>query len=360
MILETEHISPEFIESCLSRTGFTSSIDDFTITPIEHDGAQGRLSILNLKFDKPSCTPTQFIIKQTNHESFAAEIQKMFRCMEREAWAYNQPPDFLGPRTPASIYAAHDPDSDRMLVIQEFIEDGVHKPIPLLDTQESINRMCAIGDLHGKWWNRTSLEEQPLLVDYAGANSQFSMAIFLNLKREFEMYEQKFGDGLGDTWSEVTHQLLNKPELRSLLATGPQSLVHGDYHGSNLMFLPDGQVTVFDWNWLGLGTPGIDFSMLLRRPADDYREHITATVDAYAEHVSKVSGEAIERSDVMECIRVGQIINIGRDVILANVRDPDVIHTFLKQQLGVSLVEYHRYLQLALDFIGLPDFLSKA
>ena len=111
-----------------------------------------------------------------------------------------------------------------------------------------------------------------------------------------------FLERLGDRMSKLDRETLRRyPDLVErwlLLYPDRFALLHGDYRLDNLMFAPDGSVTVVDWQTISVGLPARDLAYFLSTslsPVDraaSERDLVTAYHDPCGSTVSRYSAEA--------------------------------------------------------------------
>lgn len=83
-------------------------------------------------------------------------------------------------------------------------------------------------------------------------------------RRNRALFVERFGSLVGDEMiarmDEVQERL---PEMTASLTRAPYTLLHGDYRLDNILFRPDGQIVVLDYQLMGIGRPGSDVAYFI-------------------------------------------------------------------------------------------------
>jgi hypothetical protein len=69
--------------------------------------------------------------------------------------------------------------------------------------------------------------------------------------------------------------------LAAAMASGPRTLVHGDWKFGNLGSWPDGRTVLLDWGWPGEAGPGVDLAWYLAVNCDRLPESKEDSIEAY-------------------------------------------------------------------------------
>ena len=83
-------------------------------------------------------------------------------------------------------------------------------------------------------------------------------------RRNRDRFVERFGSLLGqDIVVKMDDIQQNLGGLVPKLTAAPWTLIHGDYRLDNLMFRPDGEIVVLDWQGLGFGRAGWDVAYFI-------------------------------------------------------------------------------------------------
>jgi hypothetical protein len=169
-------------------------------------------------------------------------------------------------------------------------------------TVEEIRGLLAtLAALHARYWNLPRLEsgywELPrleselgwLATPLSGGMYPVFQALGLDLIRnqvETNAYKAALLEPLGKTVDELWDALW---KAQQMLATGPQTLLHGDPHIGNTYLLPDGRGGFLDWQLMVKGRWAHDFTYLLITglASEDRRVHERELLRFYLEELRR-------------------------------------------------------------------------
>ncbi|MFN3258405.1 MAG: phosphotransferase [Ilumatobacter sp.] len=103
--------------------------------------------------------------------------------------------------------------------------------------------------------------------------------------RNREAFVERFGSVLHDGMLERLDEIQTRvPEICSSLAAEPWTLLHGDYRLDNVLFRPNGEVVVLDFQGLSSGRPAIDVAYFITTALSaDHRDEEETLLRAYHE-----------------------------------------------------------------------------
>jgi hypothetical protein len=137
--------------------------------------------------------------------------------------------------------------------------------------------VATLAALHARYWQSPSFasELRWLATPVAGGMYPVFQALGLDLIRnqvETNEYKAALLEPLGKTVDELWDALW---KAQHILATGPQTLLHGDPHIANTYLLPDQGGGFLDWQLMVKGRWAHDFTYLLITglSSDDRRKH---------------------------------------------------------------------------------------
>lgn len=150
----------------------------------------------------------------------------------------------------------------RYLLVMEDIADA-RPPSQIAggSVDDALAGLRVLARFHAANWMATDvLEEYPIVwpVDLTPKVVQASY------RRNREVFMERFGERLGPAMVAKMDQIQDQlGELITRLTEEPWTLLHGDYRLDNLMFRPDGEIVVLDWQGLGYGSPGWDVAYFI-------------------------------------------------------------------------------------------------
>lgn len=137
--------------------------------------------------------------------------------------------------------------------------------------------VATLAALHARYWESPAFgsELQWLATPISGGMYPTFQALGLDLIRnqvETNAYKAEALEPLGKSVDELWDALW---KAQRMLATGPQTLLHGDPHIANTYLLPDGHGGFLDWQLMVKGRWAHDFTYVLTTglASDDRREH---------------------------------------------------------------------------------------
>ncbi len=111
--------------------------------------------------------------------------------------------------------------------------------------------------LHRPFWN------QDLAAQHAWLNRDNSALIKNMLPSLAEGFAQRYAGRLANEILDLGRQLAANIDAYLGWKAAANTLVHGDFRVDNLLFAPDGSVTVVDWQTVAMGSPFADLAYLI-------------------------------------------------------------------------------------------------
>jgi aminoglycoside phosphotransferase (APT) family kinase protein len=142
--------------------------------------------------------------------------------------------------------------------------------------------VTALGGLHGpRWCDDAWTDFTATVMPKPDAELAKGLAELARLSAD--AFIERLGDRMTDLARETVRVFPDSVAQWLLLHPDRFALLHGDYRLDNLMFSPDGSVTVVDWQTISIGLPARDLAYFLStslRP-DDRATHERDLVAAY-------------------------------------------------------------------------------
>ena len=144
--------------------------------------------------------------------------------------------------------------------------------------------------LHAAWWGVDDAATRPLaaLGDSGIASAgirEGRLTSFLDL----------FGRSLSSSMCELIEDLPNRLAVASEeLRSGPMTLIHRDWHLDNILFAPEGEPFVLDWQGAAVGPPATDLARFMVEclTADQHRSYGS---EALLTYLDELSGHGVHR-----------------------------------------------------------------
>ena len=192
----------------------------------------------------------------------------------------------------------------------------------------------AMASLHARFWNAGDLDDLPWIASVELMSKMIHMT-----------YLQSIGGYLKsatlDERQRRMHDWLkeNGVALNDRLATGPQTLLHGDFRVDNLCFDDkEGEMVLLDWQTMTQGSPALELAYFLSNalPPDTGPEQDAAMIEVYraalAEHGIEVSQAWLTAEYNIGMMAMLQRISpllFQEQLDLGNARGPQVMQGWL-------------------------------
>lgn len=211
--------------------------------------------------------PESVVVKLPALDEAAVFTSTVLSMYKREVAFFNELSGQAPIRVPGCHHAAVD-DESRFVVVMEDL--GEHRTVDQLAGMGIDDARAAIDGLarwHATWWGRAEA-----LAD-AGITLSLGDPIYP------AVVPMVFDEG----WDKIVAAGIDIPPaiqgvrggfnaavgpLLADLATGPTTMVHGDYRADNLVFGADGAVAAFDFQLIGTGSGSYDLAYFVTQSLD--------------------------------------------------------------------------------------------
>ncbi|MGY9074199.1 MAG: phosphotransferase [Acidimicrobiales bacterium] len=150
----------------------------------------------------------------------------------------------------------------RYLLIMEDISDARPPSQEAGGTiDDAVAGLQVLARFHAtNWMAQAKVDAEPILWSI-GRTPKVVQASY---SRNRDKFMERFGSLLGPARITKMDQVqANTPELIGQLAAAPWTLIHGDYRLDNLLFRPNGDVVVVDFQGVGTGRAGWDVAYFI-------------------------------------------------------------------------------------------------
>jgi hypothetical protein len=247
--------------------------------------------------DTDADMPASVIVKVPTHvdENFA--LGDALQSYEREIVVYQTLRSTLGLPLPRYFYGAMDPDpaawlerpvlflfehlplravnwviaqflklsgksKRRYVLILEDIADA-RQPTQLLggSLDDARRSLQVLARFHAHNWMRTDAQEAYRRIWPMDRAARVFQASYV---RNREQFIERYGAVVDDDMLARLDEIQGRaPEISASLAAEPWTLLHGDFRLDNLLFRPDGEIIVLDFQGLGSGRPAVDVAYFI-------------------------------------------------------------------------------------------------
>jgi hypothetical protein len=296
---QPNQVTPGWLTSALQLSGALPKdrrVTGFDLEPVgEGVGMLGVIARLTLQFDAPvpAGTPTSVVAKCATPTLANREVAKSFRVYEREVRFFRDLAGGIDAGIPACHAAEFDDEThDFILVLEDLghLRQGDQVAgCGLTDAQAGVDAMAK---LHAAWWNAPShiaLDwvprvngdlHKPAMLGGFEAGRDPAVAIFGDqMDPKLKASIGRYQEGLAG--------------LHDRMASGPQTLVHGDFRLDNLLFgndPTDPPIALLDWQGLLVsnGTQDLAYFLSQNVVTDVRRAHERELIARY--HAGLVAG----------------------------------------------------------------------
>ena len=255
--------------------------------------------------DDAAQAPESVVIKLSSSDKTSLRIARILSLYKREYLCFRQLASQMRIGLPALVYGDFEDTSRRFVMVLEDLRDMEKvDQITGASAARAKRVIRGVAELHGQFWNRL---EQPPLSDFFASvglpKRWLSPLLYLVfLAPCLERFGKLFSDRMRSLAEAYGPRLFGH---MNDLATGPQTLTHGDFRLDNMFFgaADTDDFTVIDWQAAGLTKDGlydVAYFMVTSVPTE-VRRRIERT--ALEEYHSIVCGMGAKDFTFEECWR---------------------------------------------------------
>lgn len=310
-----EEITPEWLSAVLNA--HVTGVDAVPVT----SGFVSTTLRLSLRFATPRTDlPKSLIVKFPHQDKAARKARRVL--YEREAALYRDLGGELENVIPRHFFSAYDPASGRSAILMEdgAARDGVRLGDSLdgCTLAEAANAMRVLARIHARWWNDPDLRD----LEWLPTQAESLPDHVHRLTDAWSRFPPSFRAQMSPFLVETVELYAPRAQLvAQQMSQEPWTLTHGDFRLDNLLFGPNTEVTVFDWQLITRGQGAADlpffamFSMTADKPiAETWQTLLEAYYAALMDSGVAYSQEEFAhdvRVNALKCIRtvVGGLAN---------------------------------------------------
>jgi len=261
-------------------------------------GFMGELHRCTLEWqDRPEGAPHSVIAKIPSKVAKNRSLGEGLQVYEREITVYDELRDDLGTPIPQHLYSRMDPNpapwlerffvflfeklpiggvgwvlnrlialgaksKRRYLLVMEDIHDA-QPPSQVVggSVDDALAALPVLARFHARnWMSAEMIEKYPIIWSV----DRTPKVVQASYRRNRDAFVGRFGELLGEETVANMDRIQDElGELVPKLAAAPWTLLHGDYRLDNLMFRPNGDIVVLDWQILGYGRAGWDVAYFI-------------------------------------------------------------------------------------------------
>lgn len=295
-------LTPEWFTSVIAPP---ARIIEVAVTPVGAGvGFMGELYRCGLSWEQSTSGqhPESVIVKLPSNNPDNRALGEALRSYEREIEIYRLLGQDLGVSMPRLYHAALDSDPapwlDRpivfllerlsvaavnrllmafvklsgksqrryLLVIEDICDARPPTQLQGGSLDDASSALKVLARFHAANWMRQQAIQR---LDWLWPLNRTPKAFQASYRRNRDAFVQQWGPSLGApviAWLDDIDDRL--PEMSNSLVAAPWTLVHGDFRLDNLLFRPDGEIVVLDYQGVGYGRPGFDVAYFITTALD--------------------------------------------------------------------------------------------
>lgn len=325
-------LTPDWLTAALRAHGRDVVVDTVTATPVGSGQMAGsyRLSLTTSAGDLPATLIAKLAEGPEEHRSFGSG------AFRNEVRFYRDlAPTVRVPVPGCHAAVASESGSEFVLLLDDLAPARQGDQIAGCTVAQARAVALAAAGLHAPRWNDPTLLETPGLSLPTEDDRELMESVLAPMA---EVFLGRFADRLTDAERATVDWLVAAAGPWLVAPTSNFALLHGDLRVDNVMFAPDGTVTVLDWQTITPGQPLRDIAFLLATSLTvaDRRAHEDAIVADYHRAlldlgVTDYTAEQCRRDYVDSLIQAPLIIVFGCGAAAPTPRGDRMFHTMLER-----------------------------
>ena len=169
-----------------------------------------------------------------------------------------------------------------MFVLEDIADARPPSQVEGGSLDDALISLATLAKFHAHHWMN---EESIAVSDRIWALNRLPKVSQASYARNREEFIGRFGELVGDEKMRVIDDTQDRLEdLLAPLAQDPWTLLHGDYRLDNIMFRPNGEIVVIDYQLLSKGRPGWDVAYFITTALSaDYKSEEETMLKHYHE-----------------------------------------------------------------------------
>lgn len=301
--LTAEMLTFLFRDGGLAPSNPGVEVAEVTTEPLAQGSAfLGSLARLNITWaDRDTALPNRFVAKVPTQDPGGRTVGKMLNVWVREAEFYARLAPLVA--TPVPTCRANFISGDKaLLLLDDLYPAAAGDQLIGASADQAHAAVEALAQLHAPFWGRPRTPAVAWVpgLDTPGTSEALGSAMAASLPR----FDERFGDllpELGLEWLRAFVPLLG--QWRADLLSKPLTIAHADYRLENMLFGPQGEITVIDWQTAMFTGGATDLSFFLATNLEvDLRrslepELVSNYIDTLIGHGVEASATAHVRED---------------------------------------------------------------
>lgn len=279
-----EDITPGWLNEQVFTDHRDNPITDLNHTAIGDE--RGFLSqTIRIETERPNRSthlPESFVVKLRPDNEKSREVEADLNGFTREIRFYSDIADNTDTRLAKVFFAEADADG-AALVMEDLSHLKGGDQLVGLSHDQVCGVIETVAPVHAAFWNNPKLQD----FDWAPAVDHYHLDSFAGAWPDFEA---NYGLRIGPDGRQIGQAIAdNIDRIEAMVASRPQSIVHGDLRADNILFGEGdhaGDVVVLDWQLTMRNMPTLDLARLyggsepIRERASRHREIVELWHDA--------------------------------------------------------------------------------
>lgn len=251
-------ITSSWLQDRLYAAGIDGVLSSIAISPV----GTGQLgdTVRILPTYASGSGPQSIIGKFAAASADSRSIAAAWRLYEREVGFYNRLAATARIAVPRCYAAELDEDGSFVLLMEDCAPARVGDQIAGLEPDLAHETMRQAARLHAAFWNCGERPEFAWLETGNMAQPFYTADI---LRGAWPAFRDRYGDVLTPDMGRVCDRLAERYEAYIAPLARPRCVTHNDYRPDNMLFMPDGGLTVVDWQSAALGFNAVDVAYLI-------------------------------------------------------------------------------------------------
>lgn len=317
MIRRPQTVSADWVQKMLARSNHTVDVLDVAVEPVG-TGQLGDTVRITLTYGERK-GPGTIIGKFAATSEASRQIARNWKLYEREVGFYRRLAEKARVAT-AACYASVLDEGNFVLLLEDCAPARPGDQIAGIAVPAAYAAIREAARLHSAFWDCGNdpsfawLETGPLAQPFYDASI---------LQSAWPQFRDRYADVLTEDMKLVCDAFAERYDAYSRPLDRPRCITHNDFRPDNMLFWPDGQIRIVDWQSAALGHNAVDVSYLIGGAfsPEDRREVEQGLLDTYHEELTS-QGVAYSRADLREDYRhftfaginvaVGAAMMVGR------------------------------------------------
>ncbi|HVT76043.1 MAG TPA: phosphotransferase [Acidimicrobiales bacterium] len=307
--------------------GWLSAATGFTVTAstAEQIGAGIGVSsaLYRVTLEGDGCPPS-VVVKLPALDEAAVFTSRILRMYIREVTFFTKLYVDAPVRVPQSFFAGVHEETSQFVVVMEDMGSMriVDQTVGML-LEDAERAVDALAKWHATWWGKG--DALAAAGDTVSLGDPIYPAI---LPLVFEEGWQKVTaamdvapaiERVGPKWSDAMPQLLTD------LSRGPNTMLHGDYRGDNILFDADGNVALLDFQLIGSGVGAYDLAYMITQTLEPHVAAASerALFDRWVDGLRSAGVAADDLADAWEDYRKAALFCLVYPIVASRGMDLD-------------------------------------